>query len=68
MDPRAYKRLVGKLISLTITRPDLTYAVGVVSQFMHTPSVPHLEAVHRILWYLNASPGKGILYGNHGHL
>lgn len=39
---------------------------------MHTPKgikrEERLEAVHRILWYLKASPGKGINYGNHGHL
>ncbi len=36
-DTTMYKRIVGSLIYMTITRPDLSYAVGVVSQFMQTP-------------------------------
>lgn len=63
-----YQRLVGKLIYLTHTRPDLSYAVSVVSQFMHNPSEQHMSAVNRILAYLKSSPGKGILYSKEGHL
>ena len=40
-DPERYRRLVGKLIYLTITRPDLSYPVGVVSQFMQNPHIDH---------------------------
>ncbi len=36
-DTSMYKRMVGSLIYMTITRLDLSYAVGVVSQFMQTP-------------------------------
>lgn len=36
-DREKYQRLVGKLIHLSHTRPDITYAVGVVNQFMHQP-------------------------------
>jgi len=59
---------VGGLIYLTITRPDLAYAVGVVSQFMHAPRVSHMEAVRRILRYLKSAPGRGLLYRPTGHL
>jgi Reverse transcriptase (RNA-dependent DNA polymerase) len=52
-----YQRLVGKLICLAHTRPDIAYAVSIVSQFMHSPKEEHLEAVMRILRYL-AHPGK----------
>jgi hypothetical protein len=34
---------------MTITRPDLSYAIGVVSQFMQTPQKPHLDAMEHIL-------------------
>lgn len=63
-----YQRIVGKLIYLTHTRPDLAYAVGVVSQFMHNPSDCHMNAVNRILAYLKSSPGKGVILRKNGHL
>ncbi|KAM1944122.1 hypothetical protein ACFX15_012370 [Malus domestica] len=44
-----YQRLVGKLIYLTITRPDITYTMSLVSQFMHAPSMDHMKIVHRVL-------------------
>jgi hypothetical protein len=37
---------------MTITRPDLSYVIGVVSQFMQTPQKPHLHAMRRILRYI----------------
>jgi len=51
-DTTMYRRIVGSLIYMTITRPDLNYALGVVSQFMQTPWKPHLGAVRRILRYI----------------
>ncbi|XP_049936458.1 retrovirus-related Pol polyprotein from transposon RE1 isoform X4 [Nymphaea colorata] len=57
-----YQRLVGKLIYLTLTRPDITFAVNVMSQFMHAPTDMHLKAVDRILCYLKKNPGKRLLY------
>ncbi|CAL8133286.1 unnamed protein product [Prunus armeniaca] len=56
-----YQSLVGKLIYLTINRPDITYAVSIVSQFMHSPTMLHLNVVKRILRYLKGSVGRGIL-------
>ncbi|XP_029129864.1 uncharacterized protein LOC109816369 isoform X2 [Cajanus cajan] len=44
-----YQRLVGKLIYLSHTRPDIAYAVSVVSQFMHDPRERHMQAVDKIL-------------------
>ena len=57
-----YQKLVGKLIYLSHTRPDIAFAVSLVSQFMHSPYEKHLEAVNRILRYLKSTPGKGILF------
>jgi hypothetical protein len=57
-----YRRIVGSLIYMTITRPDLSYAVGVVNQFMQTPQKPHLDAVRRILRYIKHTLQCGIFY------
>ncbi|KAM7491063.1 hypothetical protein LguiA_033984 [Lonicera macranthoides] len=57
-----YQRLVGKLIYLSHTRPDIAFAVSMVSQFMHSPCEEHLEAVYRILRYLKGSPRKGLFF------
>ena len=66
-DPERYRRLVGKLNYLTVTRPDIAYPVSVVSQFMSSPTVKHWEALEQILSYLKGAPGRGLLYGNNGH-
>jgi hypothetical protein len=47
--PQLYKKLVSKLIYLTITRPDLSHSVSIVSQFMHSPTAAHMMIVKRIL-------------------
>ncbi|CAJ2672360.1 unnamed protein product [Trifolium pratense] len=62
VDTGRYQRLVGKLIYLSHTRPDIAFSVSVVSQFMHSPFEEHLEAVYRILRYLKANPGKGLYF------
>ena len=61
-DPERYRRLVGKLIYLTITRPDISFTVEVVSQFMQNSHVDHWNAVMRILRYVKRAPGQGLLY------
>ncbi|CAL5354469.1 unnamed protein product [Camellia sinensis] len=60
-DPSSYRRLVGCLIYLTITRPNLVYAIHVLSQFVDKPRVPHLDTAHRVLRYIKQMPSQGIL-------
>ncbi|KAK2997364.1 hypothetical protein RJ639_025480 [Escallonia herrerae] len=62
-----YQFLVGKLIYLSHTRPDIAFAVSLVSQFMHSPREEHLEAVYCILRYLKSSPGKGLFFRKNEH-
>ncbi|XP_014503350.1 uncharacterized protein LOC106763698 [Vigna radiata var. radiata] len=59
-DVASYRRLIGKLIYLTTTRPDITFAVNHLSQFMSTPTTAHQQATNRILRYLKGTPGAGI--------
>jgi hypothetical protein len=61
-DKVRYQRLVGRLMYLAHTRPDLAYALSVISQFMHNPGEQHMNAIMHILRYLKSSPGKGILF------
>ena len=58
-----YQRLVGKLIFLSHTRPNIAFPVSVVSQFMQAPTKEHLSTVHKILQYLKMTPGKGLFFG-----
>nr|CAN69691.1 hypothetical protein VITISV_026777 [Vitis vinifera] len=66
-DPERYRRLVGKLNYLTITRPDISFPVSVVSQFLQSPCDSHWDVVIRILRYIKSTPGQGMLYENKGH-
>ena len=52
VDKGRYQRIVGKLIYLSHTRPDIAFAVSVVSQFMHSPKQIHFDALLRIVRYL----------------
>ena len=63
-----YKRLVRRLIYFSHTCPDIAYAVSVVSQFMHSPSEAHMDAISCILRYLKMAPGKGLVFSKNGHL
>ena len=62
IDKGRYQRLVGKLIYLSQTRPDICFSVSVVSQYMTNPNEEHLEVVYRILRYLKMTPGKGLYF------
>ena len=49
VDATLYRQLVGKLLYLTHTRPDLSFAIGLVARFMHQPHESHWKAAKRIL-------------------
>ncbi|KAG6522571.1 hypothetical protein ZIOFF_019712 [Zingiber officinale] len=48
--------------------PDITYAVSVVSQYMHAPKTIHMKVNDRILRYLKSCPGKALLFKGGGDL
>ncbi|XP_068644814.1 uncharacterized mitochondrial protein AtMg00810-like [Aristolochia californica] len=59
-----YRRLVGKLLYLTLSHLDITFAVHKLTQFMAQPRLPPLKAVHRLLRYLKNSPSQGLLFSS----
>ncbi|KAM1157994.1 hypothetical protein ACFX1X_028850 [Malus domestica] len=61
-DPKAYRSIVGALQYLTWTRPDLSFAVNQVCQFLHCPRDTHFQAVKRILRFLKGSVVQGLWF------
>lgn len=61
-DPMAYRRLVGRLMYLTITRPNITFAVNKLSQYTSAPKKSHHQAALRVLHYLKGTVGLGLFY------
>ncbi|GJU22208.1 putative RNA-directed DNA polymerase, partial [Tanacetum coccineum] len=58
----SYQKLIGKLIYLTMTRPDISYVVQCLSQHMHAPLQSHFSIGLRVLKYLKLAPGSGISF------
>lgn len=67
-DPTAYRQLVGSLIYLTITCPDISYAVNLMSQFMTTPRHLHMVVVRRIIRHLIRTPTHGLFFPLANHI
>lgn len=60
LDPACYRRIVERLIYLTIKRPDISYPVHILSQFLQQLRQEHYDAATWVLRYLKAHPGQGI--------
>lgn len=60
-DPAKYQRLIGRLLYLTMTRPDIAFSVQVLSQFMHCPKQPHMYVALRVVRYIKKAPDLRLL-------
>ncbi|XP_057744679.1 uncharacterized mitochondrial protein AtMg00810-like [Arachis stenosperma] len=61
-DPSTYRCIIGRLMYLIISRPDITYAVFTLSQFLSKLTTIHLIALHHLLKYLKGIMGQGLLF------
>lgn len=61
-DPSRYRHLVGSLVYLTVTRPDIAYAVHILSQFVSAPTSVHYGHLLRILRYLRGTATLCLFY------
>ena len=63
-DPTRYRMAVGSLQYLSLTRPDISFAVNKLSQYMHQPTTEHWTAVKRVLRYLSGTRSHGITFSS----
>ncbi|WJX64416.1 hypothetical protein P8452_49197 [Trifolium repens] len=64
VDQSLYRSMIGSLLYLTASRPDITYVVGVCARYQADPKVSHLTQVKRILKYVNGTSDYGIMYSH----
>ncbi|CAM8925259.1 unnamed protein product [Rhodiola kirilowii] len=67
-DALPYRKLVGKLIYMSITRPDLAYPIHILSQYMQCPTEEHMRAALKLLRYIKNAPAQGILFSSESSL
>lgn len=63
-DNTSYRKLIGKLLYLTNTRPNTAFAIQQLSRFLDKPHEAHLIAANRILRYLKLKPTLGVFYSS----
>jgi hypothetical protein len=61
-DVSSYRRVIGKLLYLTNTRPDISFATQQLSQFLQKPTMSHYKVACRVVRYLKMNPGRGLFF------
>ncbi|XP_039065586.1 uncharacterized mitochondrial protein AtMg00810-like [Hibiscus syriacus] len=64
-NPQEYCRLIGRLLYLTNSRPDIVHTVHLLSQFVYSPRLPPMTALKHLLAYIKQSSGLGLLFPVH---
>ena len=64
VSPTLYRSIIGSLLYLTASRPDIAFSVGVCARYQAAPKESHLTAVKRIITYVNGTPDYGLWYSN----
>jgi hypothetical protein len=67
VDSTLYKKIVGSLMYLTVTRPDITFIVSLISRYMEHPTAMHLQATKRVLRYVKGTVIFGVFYKKEGN-
>ena len=62
VDPTLYRSMIGSVLYLTTSRPDITFSVGVCARFQAAPKESYLTVVKRIIHYNNGTSDYGIWY------
>ena len=62
VDETLFRQLVGNLIYLTATRPDISFAMSDISRFMSSPKVDHWITTKSVLRYVRGTPDYGLLH------
>ncbi|KAA0048226.1 gag-pol polyprotein [Cucumis melo var. makuwa] len=62
VDHKLYRSIVGSLLYLTASRPDIAYAMGICARYQADPHITHLEVVKRILKYVHGTSDFGMMY------
>ncbi|KAL0536574.1 hypothetical protein IC582_025523 [Cucumis melo] len=62
VDHKLYRSIVGNLLYLTASRPDIAYVVGICARYQADPRITHLETVKRILKYVHGTSDFGMMY------
>jgi hypothetical protein len=68
VDPSLYRNMLGSLLYLTTSQPDIAFSVGIYARFQANPKESHLTAVKRIIMYVNDTLSYGIWYSRETNL